>query len=196
MFDLGSGAAPTVDDVRGAVLALTRIGEGADDPAEDAARIDLLRALEELKGAAEGAQAVLAAAFDRSQHDVEAAAGVPAGRRGRGVAAQVGWARRESPHRGRQHVGMALVLRDQMPCTGRALRWGRISEWRALLLVRETACLSPRDRAEVDRRVAVTSTWWRRWGTGSWSPRPGSWPTSWPRRRSWRVVPVRRPTGG
>jgi hypothetical protein len=165
MFDLGSAAAPAVDDVRGAVLALTRIGAGSDD----VDRIDLLDALEEHKGAAEGAQAVLAAAFDRSRHEAEAAAGVPEQRQGRGVAAQVGLARRESPHRARQHVGMALVLRDQMPCTRRALRLGRIGEWRAMLLVRETACLSRelayeldheafverRARAEADRRVTA-----------------------------------------
>ena len=146
MFDLGS--------VRGAVTALSTglsgIGEGSDD----VERIDLIRALEELKCAAEGAQAVLTAAFDRSQRAAEAAAGVPVERQGRAVAAQVALARRESPHRGRQHVGLALVLRDEMPCTRRALVSGRITEWRATLLARETACLSREDRAAVDRRVA------------------------------------------
>ncbi len=146
MFDLGS--------VRGAVTALSTglsgIGEGSDD----VERIDLIRALEELKCAAEGAQAVLTAAFDRSQRAAEAAAGVPVERQGRAVAAQVALARRESPHRGRQHVGLALVLRDELPCTRRALVSGRITEWRATLLARETACLSREDRAAVDRRVA------------------------------------------
>ena len=142
MFDLGS--------VRGAVTALSGIGEGSDD----VERIDLLRALEELKCAAEGAQAVLTAAFDRSQREAEAAAGVPVERQGRAVAAQVALARRESPHRGRQHLGLALVLRDEMPCTRQALQSGRITGWRAMLLARETACLSREDRAAVDRRVA------------------------------------------
>ncbi|MDX6374996.1 MAG: hypothetical protein QOD98_3984 [Nocardioidaceae bacterium] len=150
MFDLGKGAVPTVDEVRGAVGALSRIGEGHDD----VERIDLISALEELKCSAEAAQAVLSAAFDRSQREAEARAGVPAERRGRAVAAQVALARRESPHRGRQHLGLALVLRDEMPCTLRAFRAGRITEWRATLLARETACLSRDDRAEVDRRVA------------------------------------------
>ncbi len=130
MFDLGN--------VRGAAVALSGIGEGSDD----VERIDLIRALEELKCAAEGAQAVLTAAFDRSQRAAEAAAGVPVERQGRAVAAQVALARRESPHRGRQHVGLALVLRDEMPCTRRALVSGRITGWRAMLLARETACLS------------------------------------------------------
>ena len=141
-----------MDDVRSVVAALTRIGEGHDD----VERIDLIRALEELKCVAEGAQAVLAAAFDRSQREQEAAAGVPAARRGRAVAAQVGLARRESPHRGRQHVGLALALRDELPGTREALTTGRITEWRAMLVARETACLSRADRGEVDRRIAGT----------------------------------------
>jgi hypothetical protein len=142
MFDLGS--------VRAAAAALSGIGAGADD----VERIDLIRALEELKCAVEGAQAVLTAAFDASQRAAEAAAGVPAERRGRGVAAQVALARRESPHRGRQHVGLALVLRDELPATLAALRAGRIGEWRATIIARETACLSRADRAEVDHVVA------------------------------------------
>jgi hypothetical protein len=150
MFEFGNGAVPTVDDVRGAGVALSRIDEGSND----VERIDLIRALEELKCSAEAAQAVLTAAFDRSQREAEAAAGVPAERRGRAVAAQVALARRESPHRGRQHVGLALVLRDEMPATRAAFRASRITEWRAMLLVRETACLSRADRLEVDRRVA------------------------------------------
>ena len=96
---------------------------------------------------------MLTAAFDRSQREAEARAGVPAERRGRAVAAQVALARRESPHRGRQHVGLAVVL-DELPCVRDAFRAGRITEWRAMLLARETACLSREDRAEVDRRVA------------------------------------------
>ena len=131
---------PAVDDVRGAGVALSRIGEASDD----AGRIDLIRALEELKCSAEAAQALLTATFDRSQREAEARAGVPDERQGRAVAAQVALARRESPHRGRQHTGLALVLRDEMPCTREAFRAGRITEWRAMLLARETACLSRR----------------------------------------------------
>jgi len=141
---------PTVDDVRGAGAALSRIGDGHDD----VERIDLIRALEELKCQVEAAQAVLTAAFDHSQRETEARACVATERRGRAVAAQVALARRESPHRGRQHVGLALVLREEMPHTREAFRAGRITEWRAMLLARETACLSRQDRAEVDRRLS------------------------------------------
>ena len=150
MFESGLDAAPTLDDVRGGAVALSRIGGGSDD----AGRIDLIRALEELKCSAEAAQAELTAAFDRSQREAEARAGVPQERQGRAVAAQIALARRESPHRGRQHTGLALMLRDEMPHTRAAFRAGRITEWRATLLARETACLSRADRLEVDRRIA------------------------------------------
>jgi transposase InsO family protein len=41
-----------------------------------------------------------------------------------------------------------------MPHTFAALRSGAVSEWRATLLGRETACRSREDRATVDREVA------------------------------------------
>ena len=183
---------PTVDDVRGAGVALSRIGEGSDD----ADRIDLIRALEELKCSAEAAQAVLTAAFDRSQREAEARAGVPAERQGRAVAAQVALARRESPHRGRQHVGLAVVL-DEMPHTKAAFRGGGITEWRAMLLARETACLSRADRAEVDRRVAGDPDVLEGMGDGEIvAARPRSWPTSSTRSRSSSDGVAPRPTAG
>ncbi|HEX5087112.1 MAG TPA: DUF222 domain-containing protein [Nocardioides sp.] len=153
MFDLGSGGEATrLGMVRAAAAAVAGIGE-ADGDGE---RIDLLRALEELKCVAEGAQAVLTAAFDASQREQEAAVGVPVERRGRAVAAQVALARRESPHRGRQHLGLAVALAGEMPGTAAALGGGQISEWRAMLLARETACMSREDRGLVDRRLAGT----------------------------------------
>jgi hypothetical protein len=63
-------------------------------------------------------------------------------------------ARRESPVRGGRHVGLATALIREMPNAYTALRAGQISEWRATLLVRETACLSADDRRTVDRELA------------------------------------------
>ena len=122
--------------------------------ADDAARVDLLRAIEELKCAASGAQAALAVDLDASQRAAQAAAGEPRARQGRGVAAQVGLARRESHHRGRQFLGLAKIVHDEMPHTWAAWRAGRLTEWRVTILARETACLSLDDRREVDRLVA------------------------------------------
>ncbi|WP_146361864.1 HNH endonuclease [Arthrobacter yangruifuii] len=120
----------------------------------DAELIDQLRALEELKGAAAAAQARIAAAFDASQRRLQARSGERTVHLGRGVASQVALARRESPHKGGRLLGFAKALTTEMPYTLRALTMGKISEWRATLLVRETACLSAEDRRRVDAEVA------------------------------------------
>jgi hypothetical protein len=150
MFEQSEGVAPSVDDVNAMAAVLAGVGAGLDD----AARVDMLRALEVLACAARGAQARVTAEFDRSQRAEQAQAGVPTERIGQGIAAQVALARRESPHRGQQHLGLARVLADEMPHTQAALASGRITEWKATVLARETACLSRVDRAEVDRQVA------------------------------------------
>ena len=126
-------------------------GSGRDD---DRSRLALITALEELKSAAEGLQADLAVEVDASMRERAARRGVPAARQGQGVANEIALARRESPYRGQQHLGLAKALRIEMPFAHQALRSGRISEWRATILARETACLSRADRCEVDRRVA------------------------------------------
>jgi hypothetical protein len=98
---------------------------------------------------------VITADFDQSQRAVAAAARVPAARQGRGIAAQVALARRESPHRGQRHLGLATVLRREMPCVLRALRAGRITEWKATLAVRETACLELEHRRLIDAELGL-----------------------------------------
>ena len=128
---------------------------GVDRHAADAERIDQIRALEELKCAAEAAQAVLAADFDVSQREAAARQGVPAERQGRGIAEQIALARRESPHRGSQHLRLATVLSTELPCTMAAFSAGRITEWRATLIERETACLELRHRREIDAALAA-----------------------------------------
>ena len=126
----------------------------AEVPEDDAAKVDEIRELEILKCAAEARQAKLAAALDRSQRARAAEAGEPAARQGRGIAEQVALARRESPHRGRQHLGLAMVLDRELPCTRAAFEEGRITEWRATIIARETAFLSLEDRRTVDRAIA------------------------------------------
>lgn len=120
----------------------------------DVDRIDLIRSLEELTCIVEAAQAALTADFAESQVAKAKDAGVPAERRSRGIAAQVALARRESPHRGQRHLGLAMILRDELPHTWAAFRDGRINEWKATLMARETACLALEQRLEVDERLA------------------------------------------
>ena len=132
----------------------TAIATLTHEVSDDAARIEQIRALEELKCRAAARQAELAAELDASRRADEAARGVPAARQGRGVAAEIALARRESPHRGQQHLGLAKILTTEMPHTMAAFRAGRITEWRATLLVRETACLPLDDRRHVDQALA------------------------------------------
>ncbi|MCC3291286.1 DUF222 domain-containing protein [Arthrobacter sp. zg-Y1110] len=122
--------------------------------ASDSELIDQLRVLEELKGAAAAAQARIAAAFDASQRSKQEHAGLRKEELGRGVASQIALARRESANKGGRLLGLAKVLTSEMPHTMQALSLGKISEWRATLLVRETACLSLEDRKQVDEEVA------------------------------------------
>ncbi len=82
---------------------------------------------------------------------------MPADQRGRGVAAEVALARRESPHQGSRLLGLARTLVADMPRTLAALESGVISEWRATLIVRETICLSAENRHAVDTALAADS---------------------------------------
>lgn len=126
-----------------------------DSAVGDAELIDRIRALEEVKSAAAAAQVRAAAVLDASQRRAQELAGVPAEKRGQGVGAQVAGARRESPYHGGRHLGMAKALTAEMLRTLAALSTGMLSEWRATLLVRETACLSVADRRAADAELAA-----------------------------------------
>ncbi|MCZ9882136.1 HNH endonuclease [Arthrobacter sp. B2a2-09] len=144
------GAVPCaqIEDLLGAVSSL-RLGSDSTE------LINQLRGLEDLKSAVAGLQARIAVAFDGAQRSSEAGQGVPTDEQGRGVGAQIGLARRESPARGSRLFGLAKALVTEMPHTMAALESGQLSEWRATLLVKETACLSPEDRCAVDEELAA-----------------------------------------
>ncbi|MFC8410692.1 HNH endonuclease [Arthrobacter sp. NPDC057259] len=129
---------------------------GAVPVAGDAAAIiDELRALEDRKSAISARQARLAVALDLVRRREQAALGVPADQLGAGVGAEIALARRESPAKGSRLLGLARALVTEMPHTLAALETGRLNEWRATLLVRETACLDAADRAAVDGELAA-----------------------------------------
>ncbi|WP_245232894.1 HNH endonuclease [Paenarthrobacter nicotinovorans] len=116
--------------------------------------VNEIRVLEDLKSAITARQARAAVALDLAQRREQAEAGVPTAEQGRGVAAQVALARRESPNRGSRLLGLAKALVTEMPRTMAALETGQLNEWRATLLVKETACLSVEDRSAVDEELA------------------------------------------
>lgn len=107
-------------------------------PDEDPDRVAEIRALEELKAAAEARQAALASELTASK----------------ATACEVGLARRESHHRGRQHLALARVAPTELPHIWRAWRRGRVSEWRVKLVARETSCLSLVHRQQIDAELA------------------------------------------
>lgn len=141
-----------------AIAAVRREVQVAIDGASglDAAeRFDLIRALEELVCTATAAQAALAAELAESVETDHDNLGVPAARRGQGVAPTVALARRESPHRGQRHLALARIVQRELPHTWAAWRAGRVTEWRATVMARETACLSLEHRLAVDELLAA-----------------------------------------
>src|SRR6201993_1656388 len=126
-----------------------------DQHADEAALIARIADLERVKAAAAAGQARAAAALDERRRADEAAAGVPRGQRGRGVASEVALARRDSPARGGRHLGFAKALVYEMPHTLAALECGVLSEWRATLIVRESACLDVEDRQGLDAQLCA-----------------------------------------
>ncbi len=122
---------------------------------DDRALVDQIRALEELVCTATAAQAALSAELESSVRARHRAAGGPTGGQGRGIAAQVAYARRESPHRAQRHLGLATIVRSELPLTWHAWSTGRITEWTATLVARETACLTLEDRRSVDAEIAA-----------------------------------------
>jgi Domain of unknown function (DUF222) len=121
-----------------------------DLDADEATLVDVIAELERVKAVAAAGQVRLTAALDVKRRAREAAEGVPAAQRGRGLAGEIALARRDSPNRGGRHLGFARALVYEMPHTLAALEAGVLSEWRATLIVRESACLSVHDRAQLD----------------------------------------------
>lgn len=147
----GPGTAPGLEEVTAWAARLAGVDESP--VGTEAEMVDLIRALEEIKAGAAALQARAAVSLDASARSRQAAKGFPAREQGRGVSAQVALARRESPVRGGRHLGLAKALVREMPCTLAALTLGRLSEWRATLLCRETACLRAEHRGLVDREM-------------------------------------------
>ncbi|KIU14099.1 HNH endonuclease [Mycolicibacterium llatzerense] len=119
-----------------------------DPDAGEAALRDQLVELERLKGLVAAQQVRVTAAWDAVRQ-----AGGGASRRGLGT--EIGLARRQSPHQGKQYLATARMLSTDMPHTLAALESGALPEWRAGLICREAACLSTADRAELDAQMCA-----------------------------------------
>lgn len=137
-----------------AIGELSRTVANLEQDVDDSVRVDRIRALEELRSAVAAAQARETAGFVDSQRAAQHAVGVPAERIGRGIAAQVGLARRISPYRASRYVGWAKILTTELPRTYAVLCRGQVPEGRALSVARETVWLSREQRAAVDAELA------------------------------------------
>lgn len=128
---------------------------------DDAGLLEVVTLAERAKGAAaalqaratdvlvRGRDAMVGERLGRGEIDEQSAAAERASTR-----CEVALARRCSPALADRHVGLARALVHEMPETMAALAAGSISEWRATIMARETACLSVEDRREVDARLA------------------------------------------
>jgi Domain of unknown function (DUF222)/HNH endonuclease len=147
-------AAPSLEEIQIFTQRLAIDVVGLDD----ADRIDRLSVLESLRCATEAAQSETVADFVVSQRQIAAERGVPTVRRDRGLASQVALALGQSPHRGQQHLSLAIILRTELPHTRAAFRAGRIDAFKTTLIARETGCLSVQDRAAVDEQLCSDPT--------------------------------------
>lgn len=143
----------TTGDLRtivGELVAMT----AADSEAETVERLTIL---EEIKSAASAAQVRETVRLDDLRAADEERRQVPKPKRGRGLAAEIGLARKVSPQKGAQYLGFARALGHEMPHTRTALESGTLTEWRATILVRETGYLTREAREEIDRRICADS---------------------------------------
>jgi len=135
------------------------------DPAAGEAQLRArVEEFERVKSAAAAAQARATVLWESKRRAAEAAAGVPAAKRGRGLAHEVALARHDAPRRGGRHLGFAKALVQEMPYTLAALESGHLSEWRATLIVQESACLSVEHRRELDAELCAEVSRLQGWG--------------------------------
>ena len=158
MFEVDSGDGATAG--RCPALTTAQLRQVRDELARlvrdvgDAERVDQIRLLEELKSAAAAAQARVTADFHASQVRRQREQGLPERHLGRG--------RREpgrvwrSASRRRGHAVSSAGRASSSPSCPRTfgeLQAGRITEWRAQIVARETAWLSLEHRRQVDEEV-------------------------------------------
>ncbi|RZT25296.1 uncharacterized protein DUF222 [Mycobacterium sp. BK558] len=126
-----------------------------DATASEAELRDLVTRCERLKAAAAAAQARATAAWAAQRRAAEDAAGVPARKRGRGLTSEIALARLDAPVCGNTHLGMANALVHEMPHTLAALEAGVLTEYRATLIVKQSACLTLEDRRTLDAELCA-----------------------------------------
>jgi hypothetical protein len=146
-----TGASTRQADPADLLSALSQI-----DPSrlDEAGALETITALERFKRAASAVQARLSVRVDELARVRQRKEGTPRERLGAGVGTQIALARMESPHRGGRDLGLAKALISELPSTLASMERGDISEWRATLVARETACLDTDTRRAIDERIS------------------------------------------
>ncbi|MDV6263054.1 HNH endonuclease [Rhodococcoides yunnanense] len=129
--------------------------QSSDLDVDAAVGIDLISALETVKCVSVATQAVVTDAVATAISAERKELGKPKAQWRRGIASQIGLARRESPNRGGTHLGLARALVHEMPHTLARLKAGELNEWRVMILARETTCLTVDDRRTIDERLCA-----------------------------------------
>ncbi|WP_433954802.1 DUF222 domain-containing protein [Janibacter indicus] len=160
----GSGECDASSEARlpdALAASLAALGAASVDGLGEAELLEVVALLESTKGAASALQARATERFVEQRDGLVSAAVAreelsdrQASLQRRAARSEVALARRVSPGQADRHVGVARALVHELPCTMAALTAGQISEWRATIVVRETACLAAADRLEADRRLS------------------------------------------
>lgn len=135
---------------------VTRFGDWlAERPAAatQAEAIERIHRYEVAMGQLEAAQAKEVAELERLRLAQEAAQKIPKAQRGKGLGAEVGLARRETPSRGSRFLKLARTLAQDLPHTANALSAGHIREEHAQVIAKETEVLTSELRRSVDTAI-------------------------------------------
>jgi hypothetical protein len=127
---------------------------------DEAGALETITVLERLKRGTAAVQARLSVRVDELARARQRREGTPRDQVGAGVGHQIALARMESPHRGGRDLGLAKALIAELPSTLASMERGEISEWRATLVARETACLDPDTRRAIDERISPDLASW------------------------------------
>lgn len=117
--------------------------------------VDALTTLVELEAATAAAKMRLMVRLERERKTARRAAGVRERKIGEGIAAEIGLAIKQSPHKAAQLLSVACRLTMDLPHTFDALQAGILTESRAETIARETAILDPADTAIADHNLCV-----------------------------------------
>src|SRR5690625_3255 len=120
----------------------------------EAGAIDRLQALEHAKRALAAVQAEVTNAFVAQRQAAETDARIPTSLQLKGIEAEVGLARGESPFVGAALMHTATALCTVLPHTFAALAEGRVSEYHTRIVAEQTNHLSDAHRRAIDAAIA------------------------------------------